>query len=114
MTKTLTERLAELDALSVRANWPEEEPDYSELARDAVAAVPVWRDIESAPKDIPIVAKTIDGWVATIMLHEDNSHWTDGASVLHYNGAVLVAGFKGQFTHYMLPENALPTPPKGE
>lgn len=65
--------------------------------------------INTAPLDTWIIAgmkveKTkanpAGWWEATVMLHEDNDHWTDGATVLHYNGNTLVGGFKGPFTHW--------------
>lgn len=69
------------------------------------------RDMKDAPKGVPIVVRMApsdrmpDGWVATVRLQDkpdwEDDHWTDGDALLHYNGDVLVAGFKGVYEGWL-------------
>jgi hypothetical protein len=66
-----------------------------------------WQPMESAPLETPIMVRMetarIKGgvWVATAIIHEDSDHWTDGATILHYNRDSLVRGFRGPLTGWM-------------
>jgi hypothetical protein len=76
-----------------------------------------WRDIESAPKGVPIAVKMGD-WVGTVRLNvipkEEQTAWTAGDKVLHYNGATLVEGFRGLYDGWLPVEAPLPPPPGEE
>ncbi|MGY0790890.1 hypothetical protein ACW7BJ_16110 [Azospirillum argentinense] len=43
-------------------------------------------------------------WEATVILQQkewwEDPHWTDGDSIMHYNGSTLVGGFRGPLTHW--------------
>lgn len=67
-----------------------------------------WQPIESAPLERPIAVRMPLGgkyrvakyWVATAILHADCDHWTDGATIIHYNSNTLQPGFKGPLSHW--------------
>lgn len=67
-----------------------------------------WHSIESAPLLRPIAVRmplagkyrVAKYWVATAILNESGDHWTDGATILHYNSNALQTAFRGPFTHW--------------
>ena len=68
------------------------------LIRAAEERGAAWQDISTAPLETKIQVRMASGWVATAILHEETDHWTTGASIVHYNGNVLVNGFRGPLT----------------
>lgn len=71
-----------------------------------------WQPIETAIRDgkTPVsvrmpfynIDKPTHYWegVAILYPEPEEDHWTHGESILHYNGNVLVPGFRGPFTHW--------------
>ena len=55
-----------------------------------------WRPMKDAPMETPIQLK-YGVWVCTGSLNEDGDHWTDGDDILHYNGDILVNGFRAKW-----------------